>query len=250
VRWPLLLVVVVGLPAIVAELFSRSTTAASANTCTLAFVQQWYIDQAARAGLVVEPLADSVLVGEYFTLGPRGLTTERPFPNARGTLVFGQLARVMAAQGLDDGIGSDIREVVLIWWGVAPSCDRFPPGRALGAAPGEHLFIGLSPRRESEWIADAPTFDIDVPDDRVPGVYGPTRTRQPMPPVAAPKRQLTAQEFAAAVMQLPTTASVRLNREAARRSLLTWAERNPDLAQRYPIADFVAAAQAEESARR
>jgi len=51
-------------------------------------------------------------------------------------------------------------------------------------------------------------------------------------------------------MQLPTTASVRHDREAARRSLLTWAERNPDIAQRYPVADFVAAARTEEEAER
>src|SRR5690606_21207006 len=210
----------------------------------------WYVDPTPRVRLVVEPLADSVLVGEYFTFGPGELTTEAPYPGARGTLVFGQLARVVTAQGLDRELGSEPREVVLIWWGMAPSCARFPPGRALGAAPGEQLFIGLDPRPSSEWIAGAPTFDIDVPDDRVPGVYGPSHTTLPVPPANAPMPPLTAQEFAVALMQLPTAASVRHDRDAARTSLITWAERNPEVARRYPIANYVAAARAEEEAAR
>lgn len=249
-RWPLLLVGVVGFSAITAELSSRSTTGAAASACSLAFSLRWYLDQTPRVRLVVEPLADSVLVGEYFTLGPGELTTEPPYPGVRGTLVFGQLARVVTAQGLGHEFGSEPREVVLIWWDMAPSCARWPPGPALGAAPGEQLFIGLDPRRRSEWIAGVPTFDIDVPDDRVPGVYGPSHTTLPAPPVDAPMPPLTAQEFAVAVMQLPTAASVRRDYEAARRSLLTWAERNPELAQRYPMADYVAAARAEDDAAR
>ena len=249
-RWPLLLVAVVAIPAITGELSSRSTIAASTNVCTLAFGQRWYINQTPRVRLVVEPLADSVLVGEYFTLAPRGLTTEPPYPGARGTLVFGQLARVVSAQGLDRELESDPREVVLIWWSMAPSCARMPPLRAQGAVPGEQLFIGLEPRERSEWIAGIPTFDIDVRDDHVPGVYGPSRPSPPLTPPAARQAPLTAHEFAVAVMQLPTAALVRRDREAARRSLLTWAERNPDIAQRYPIADFVAVARAEEEAER
>jgi len=100
-RLSLLVVAVVGIAAITGELSSRSAIAGRAGACTLAFSQQWYLDEMPRVRLVVEPLADSVLVGEYFTLSPRGLTTEPPYPNARGTLVFGQLARVVSAQGLD-----------------------------------------------------------------------------------------------------------------------------------------------------
>ena len=249
-RLSLLFVAVVGITAITGELSSRSTLAASANGCTLAFEQRWYINQTPRVRLVAEPLADSVLAGEYFTLAPRGLTTEPPYPGARGTLVFGQLARVVSAQGLDRELESDPREVVLIWWSMAPSCARMPPLRAQGAVPGEQLFIGLEPRERSEWIAGIPTFDIDVRDDHVPGVYGPSRPSPPLTPPAARQAPLTAHEFAVAVMQLPTAALVRRDREAARRSLLTWAERNPDIAQRYPIADFVAVARAEEEAER
>lgn len=81
-------------------------------------------------------------------------------------------------------------------------------------------------------------------------MYGPSRPSPPLTSPAARLAPLTAHEFAVAVMQLPTTASVRHDREAARRSLLTWAERNPDIAQRYPVADFVAAARTEEEAER
>ena len=154
--WPLLLVAVVGLLAVAADPSSPTTIPAGANVCSMGSEQHWYLDRAPRVRLVVEALADSVLVGEYFTLSRGEFTTEPPSPDARGTLVFGQLARVVAAEGWDHDLASAPREVVLIWWDVQPDCTPRLPRRTLGAAPGEQLFIGLNPRPSSRWIASAP----------------------------------------------------------------------------------------------
>lgn|SRR5690606_20581916 len=252
--WPLLLVAVVGLLAVAADPSSPTTIPAGANVCSMGSEQHWYLDRAPRVRLVVEALADSVLVGEYFTLSRGEFTTEPPSPDARGTLVFGQLARVVAAEGWDHDLASAPREVVLIWWDVHPDCTPRLPRRTLGAAPGEQLFIGLNPRPSSRWIAGIPTFDIS-PFADVPWLYRPSPRfmspgLMPASPSADLPPRLTAQEFARAIMELPTAASVSRDRHAARRSLLAWAERNPEIVQRYPIADFVAAARKEEAAAR
>nr|PZN91459.1 MAG: hypothetical protein DIU52_02520 [bacterium] len=70
----------------------------------------------------------------------------------------------------------------------------------------------------------------------------------PSPSTLSPRP--TAEEFARAILELPTAESVNRHRDAARRSLLAWAERIPEIAQRHPIADFVAATRAEEVGRR
>src|SRR5690606_23043725 len=171
--WPLLLVAVVALLAVTAEPSSPATIPAGANVCSMGSEQHWYLDRAPGARLVVEALADSVPVGEYFTLSRGEFTTERPSPDARGMLVFGQLARVVTVQGWGDDLGSEPREVVLIWWDVHPDCTPRLPRRALGAGPGEQLFIGLNPRPSSQWIAGTPTFDLS-PFADVPWLYRPS----------------------------------------------------------------------------
>jgi hypothetical protein len=189
---------------------------------------------AAVSPLVVRMLPDTVrdvTAPEFAPAGPVR-EFEASAQGARGPVVprHGQAAEVILA-GSAAMRGA---RILLVPWTFVEDCGPAPwPASARWAAPGEHVFVTAWPRPRRGWISETATYDVEVRG------WQPTwRENDPRWPHGRDSL-LTAQEFHAVYLSLPTHAEL-ASPAGLRRRLVTLRRLHQRLIQREPARTIVA----------
>jgi hypothetical protein len=156
--------------------------------------------------------------------------------------VYGQLVRVLQADGPEAGVLGQDSLLVIVPWDYDPACKPTYWSRsAAWIAPDLEGSYSLRLRPRELWgdypIADAFMADLH-PYPHAPffaAGYRGTRALQERP-------SLTAREYFSLQVAMPTPEEIRANSGSAFERLLAWEAANPGLSTRYPADEILAIA--------
>lgn len=195
------------------------------------------VRNATTAHFIATALPDTVFAGPgtvRYTLAPghSGPPGDRT--------VFGQLVSVRRIGGLAPRrVGVSFDRVVLVPWDYGPDCAPRPWMRSAAWMELETEGLYTATLRDSaHWAGGIPTYDVFAPQFQpYPQRIDRQRGSRRAPAAIVPLEELfELMELFPDYRLLPDSA------EAATAALFRWARANPELTQRYPIADALAQA--------
>jgi hypothetical protein len=210
-------------------LLALAPTAARACSMSGVTTTQW----PGRAHLIATVKPDTVAAGpgsaDYVvSQGHFGPARERP--------IYGQVVEVERVGGMGaKGLGPSFRRVVLVPWDYGANCTPTPwTGSARWLEPGTRGLFTATLRDRAHWAGGLPTFDVRSPDS-VP--YPQRRGREGF---SVPADSLmSVEDYFSLLEMLPAPDRVESSAADAYRPLFRWAERQPELARRFPASQIL-----------
>jgi hypothetical protein len=195
--------------------------------CSMVMVQRLMFWPGA-AMMLASPTADTIFAGPgnakpVLEQGHNGPVYDRP--------IYGQVMR------LDSAVGPGARassRVVLVPWDYGPMCNEVPWGNSFAwRRPGARGLYTATLRDSAHWAGGLPTYDVFVPQAEPytnnPGGMG-ALGNVPDP------QWLTPEELFAVARRFRTVKDT-FEANAAKMALYAWADSNPQLARREPLAE-------------